>query len=78
MTNFLMEGLGTVVCVAFFKRGGILPIAPPPPGYTPDVTWHKCLGRKGVDFPHPGVGPYPVTADRGLVKVNTVSLYIKL
>ncbi|XP_023329396.1 innexin inx2 isoform X2 [Eurytemora carolleeae] len=30
----------------------------------------QLTGRLGVDFPHPGVGPYPVTADRGLVKVT--------
>jgi hypothetical protein len=29
------------------------------------------VGRKGVDYPHPGVGPYPSQdTDGGLVKVT--------
>ena len=30
----------------------------------------QLTGRKGLDYPHPGVGPYPSTTDRDLVEVT--------
>ena len=30
----------------------------------------QLAGRKGLDYPHPGVGPYPSTTDRDLVEVT--------
>ena len=30
----------------------------------------QLTGRKGLDYPHPGIGPYPSTTDRDLVEVT--------
>ena len=30
----------------------------------------QLTGRKGIDYAHPGVGPYPSTTDRDLIEVT--------